>query len=128
MFAHDHACTHTTPVKQTNTNRLNLPFISLQDNKFYRENDNKIKHKLDYHGLKEMERKVAHSEKDYFSINDIYNSKLINPRSRVTRDNKIEEFLLWLTDRRIRGLIRFICSNYPRIEKVQAKQTIGKIF
>ena len=104
LSAYDHACTHYVPAKSTNTNRLNLPFISLKNNKFYCDNESKIKNKLDYHGLKEMERTVAHSHQDFFSSNDIYNSKLINQRSRVTRDNKIEEFLLWLEDRRTRGL------------------------
>ena len=44
-------------------------------------------------------REVVRSEKDrYFTINDIYNSKLVNKRSRTTQNNKIEEFLLWLAN------------------------------
>ena len=85
------------------SNRLDLPQIPLQENAIYRQHT-KHKQQLDYHGLKEMERKVMHAENKYFSINDIYNSKLINRRSRKTRDNKIEEFLLWLEDRRARKL------------------------
>ena len=124
-LVHDQACTYTTPSQYTNTNRLNLPFIALQDNKIYRENKNKTKTKLDYHGLKEMERKIAHSEKEFFSINDIYNSKLINPRSRTTRDNKIEEFLLWLTDRRIRGLY---APTIQELKECKQNKQLDKFF
>ena len=34
----------------------------------------------------------------YFPLNDIYNSKLINERSRITSKNKINEFKLWLEE------------------------------
>ena len=40
----------------------------------------------------------------YYSLANIYDAQLKNKKSRVTRTNKIIEFLTWLEDRRTRGL------------------------
>ena len=45
----------------------------------------------------------------------------MNRRSRVTRDNKIEEFLLWLQDRRARGLYA------PTIQELKKCKQAGKL-
>ena len=41
-------------------NRLGLPFIPLKENTIFQQKVHKPKKRLDYHGLKEMERKVVH--------------------------------------------------------------------
>ena len=72
-----------------------------------------------------MERDVIRSEKQYFEINDIYNSKLINRKSRKTRDNKIEEFLLWLEDRRAQGLY---APTIHELKRAKQQDNLKKFF
>ena len=116
---------HSQPISGA-ANRLDLPFIPIKKNAIYQKYKNKNVKPLNYHGLKEMERKVVRTEKDhYFSINDIYNSKLVNRRSRITQNNKIEEFLLWLQDRRSMGLY---APTIADLKEAKAKQQLQPFF
>ena len=81
---------------------MGLPYIPLHENDIFKAT--KIRNKEQPPWLEPIPAKKQLEPEKYFSLNDIYNSKFINKRSRITRDNKIKEFKLWLEDRRSRNL------------------------
>ena len=89
----------------TRDNRLKLKHIPLHENSIFQAAQARKKTQQPWLEPLPPKASVSDTQQDrYFSLNDIYNSKLINERSRITRKNKINEFKLWLEDRRSRGL------------------------
>ena len=106
-------------------NRLGLPYIPLKDNYIYKQaKKRKTQQPPWLEPIETVEPELSPEARPYFSINTIYKSKLINEKSRITRDNKIKEFKLWLEDRRSRNLYAPTIDEIKKLH--EAGDTVGK--